>query len=161
MKWIHCPVVISLLFLAAATKITVVNGQDQNADFQCQAIPGSISVAGASSVESLLNAWAEAYTTACADEIVAASKDTLFRIEGGGASQGAQRVCGTAAASLATGSDTDASNITDVDIAGLTRSLNSGEATVQEGSDYLYTCERSTRSLIQVRSVHVLYLSMC
>ena len=58
-------------------------------------------------------------------------------IEGGGSSKGASQLCGTS-----TSSDP-------VDISGMTRPFNSGEATTTDG--WFYECERSTREVIQVR----------
>jgi ABC-type phosphate transport system substrate-binding protein len=144
-----------LLLQQLQLHVVLVNGQQD--EYQCQRFSGSLSVAGASSVQRLMDAWVEAYQRTCDDGSTVIDDSSVFRIEGGGVGRGAQRVCGTAPSLIgdttnnSNGDDEGETGSDDVDIAGLTRSLNSGEATVQEGTDYLYDCVRSTRSIIQVR----------
>ena len=96
----------------------------------CEIIPGSIGVAGASSVGRLTTAWVEAYNSECGVSPSVAIET------GGGSSDGASRVCGTSSSSEP------------VDIGGMARPINSGEASTED--DWQYECARSTRTLIQV-----------
>ena len=111
-----------------------VTSQD---DIPCNPM-GSFEIAGAASVERLANAWIEEYQTECATSVSDASAVAdRISVEGGGSSLGASRACGTSTSDRP------------VDIGGMSRSLNSGEASTD--NDWKYQCERSTRELIKVR----------
>jgi len=79
-------------------------------------------IAGASTVARLASAW-----------IGASSCDTIV-LEAGGSTSGAARVCGT--------------KETAVDIGGMSRPFNLGEASTED--QWNFNCERSLRSVIQV-----------
>lgn len=94
----------------------------------CPSKAEDFTIAGASTVARLANAWMEAYAAFCdiTNQIV---------VEAGGSTSGGARLCGT--------------KETPVDIGGMSRPFNTGEASTEDG--WNFDCERSLRSVIQVR----------
>lgn len=115
--------------LFALISVAVVMAQNSVTGAECGSPQTSFTIAGASSVSLLAEAWVSAYGTTCAQA-------NVISIDSGGSSSGAARVCGT--------SSVDAP----VDIGGMSRSFNSGEAISDDG--WNYKCERSPREVIQV-----------
>jgi ABC-type phosphate transport system substrate-binding protein len=111
-----------VLWLLSATSLLAVAVQ-----VQAQSC-GSFSIAGASSVERLALAWADAYADVC-------PQANIISVEGGASSSGAARVCGTSL----TGP---------VDIGGMTRPFNTGETSTS--NNWEFECKRSSRTVIQV-----------
>ena len=97
---------------------------------------GPLSIAGASSIQQLTEAWKGAFEETC--------QDVDITIEGGGSSDGAARVCGTRA------------NAAAVDIGAMSRDFNPVEASTENG--WTYDCERSPRSVIQVCHVVLCFI---
>jgi ABC-type phosphate transport system substrate-binding protein len=113
--------VLSLMTLASFLAVAV---QSQSC--------GPIAIAGASSVERLALAWADAY----GDAVCPPQASNAISVDGGGSSSGAARVCGTSANAP-------------VDIGGMTRTFNTGEASTS--NNWEFECERSTRKVVQVK----------
>ena len=83
----------------------------------------------------LADAWKTGYLAEkCGGE--GKNSQTAITIDSGGSSTGAARVCGTRASELP------------VDVGGMTRSFNDQEVSTEDG--WRFTCNRSTRSAIQV-----------
>ena len=95
-------------------------------DVHCQP-PGQMSFAGASSLQSLTQAWAEAW----------GNDDLTVKSDAQGSAFGIARACGTLQSDSAT------------DIAGMSRLPFPSEAG-SVNNDFNYKCERSARSLMGV-----------
>jgi hypothetical protein len=98
---------------------------------------GSFRIAGSESVKRLAEAWRARYVELC--------PNSNIDIEGEGSSAGAARVCGTRAYT------------SPVDIGGMSRDWDKVEAVTENG--WLFDCERSKRTAIQVRVLSQLLCS--
>ena len=112
------------------TRLLLMRSLVLQAQALCEPIPASIQIAGASSIGHLTTAWIEAYNNECESNL------SLVIETGGGSSDGASRVCGTSSSSAP------------VDVGGMTRPMNEGEATTED--NWQFECARSTRKLLQV-----------
>jgi ABC-type phosphate transport system substrate-binding protein len=90
-----------------------------------------IQIAGSGSLERLAGAWMQGF-----EKPDVFPNSITIMVEAGGSSSGAARVCGTSTKSP-------------VDVGGMSRLFNSGEASTENG--WNYECERSPRSAIQVK----------
>jgi ABC-type phosphate transport system substrate-binding protein len=117
-------VVTTTILLSSVATVIADNHNSTISNKKCGS--GKIYVVGASSVERLTSAWAEAYD--CPHVNITA--------EGGGSSTGIARACGTSK-----GEDP-------ADIAGMTRLPFNGESTTVDG--WNHDCQRSTRNLLGV-----------
>ena len=116
---------LSFDFMVLLTAVSTAAGTSS-----CPEMP--ISIAGSPSVERLATAWKDAF-------LAEKCPQAEISVEGGGSSAGAARVCGTRA------------NAAAVDIGGMTRTFNSGEATLSGvDTEWNFQCERSNRDVIQV-----------
>jgi ABC-type phosphate transport system substrate-binding protein len=110
-----------LLFLATAPYYVAMAQQG------CPRSSGDMTFVGASAMEQLTAAWADAW----------GCPSVTVTTEGGGSSAGISRACGTSQ-----------TNTVAADIAGMTRMPFTSEAGTDDG--YIYKCERSVRTLIGV-----------
>jgi ABC-type phosphate transport system substrate-binding protein len=90
-----------------------------------------IHIAGSGALERLVGAWMQGF-----EKPEVCSNSITIMVEAGGSSSGAARVCGTSTKSP-------------VDVGGMSRLFNSGEASTENG--WKYECERSPRNAIQVK----------